>query len=123
VAFWADRPHPPVDRYRGFEASVILAFVDGLEPPQPKRKASQMTTLSRKLNKRNRGQGMTEYIIIVALIAIAAVGIVTVFGQNIRQLFGDSTDVLAGNTTTSNRGQMSSVGSKGLKNFGTETQQ
>ncbi|HUB06181.1 MAG TPA: hypothetical protein VMB50_04230 [Myxococcales bacterium] len=81
-----------------------------------------MKTLSRKL-RRSRGQGMTEYIIIVALIAIAAVGIVTVFGQNIRQLFGDSTDVLAGNTSVANRGASSSVTTKTLKNFGSENTQ
>ena len=30
------------------------------------------------------GQGMTEYIIIVALIAVAAIGIYTLFGQTLR---------------------------------------
>ena len=33
-----------------------------------------------------KGQGMTEYIIIVALIAIAAIGVVSLFGDNIRAL-------------------------------------
>ncbi|RMG18160.1 MAG: Flp family type IVb pilin [Deltaproteobacteria bacterium] len=47
------------------------------------------------------GQGMTEYIIIVALIAIAAIGVVTLFGDNIRALFGASADALQGDT---NRG-------------------
>ena len=32
-----------------------------------------------------RGQGMTEYIIIVALIAIAAIGVYSFFGQTVRQ--------------------------------------
>lgn len=31
-----------------------------------------------------RGQGMTEYIIIVALIAVAAIGVYQAFGQTIR---------------------------------------
>lgn len=31
------------------------------------------------------GQGMTEYIIIVALIAIAAIGVYSFFGQTVRQ--------------------------------------
>jgi Flp pilus assembly pilin Flp len=31
-----------------------------------------------------RGQGMTEYIIIVALIAIAAIGVYQFFGQTVR---------------------------------------
>jgi len=44
-----------------------------------------------------RGQGMTEYIIIVALIAIAAIGVVSLFGDNIRALFATSDNALAGN--------------------------
>ncbi|MBI3070684.1 MAG: hypothetical protein HYY84_01025 [Deltaproteobacteria bacterium] len=47
----------------------------------------------RKLARRNVrtfGQGMTEYIIIVALIAIAAIGVVTLFGDQIRNLFTSS---------------------------------
>jgi len=40
---------------------------------------------------------MTEYIIIVALIAIAAIGVVSLFGDNIRLLFATSTNSLAGN--------------------------
>lgn len=34
--------------------------------------------------KRQYGQGMTEYIIIVALIAVAAIGVYSFFGQTIR---------------------------------------
>ena len=48
-----------------------------------------------------RGQGMTEYIIIVALIAIAAIGVITLFGKNIRNLFATSADALAGSTSVS----------------------
>lgn len=33
---------------------------------------------------RQRGQGMTEYIIIVALIAVAAIGVYQFFGQTVR---------------------------------------
>lgn len=49
-----------------------------------------------KLVRKQDGQGMTEYIIIVALIAIAAIGVVTVFGDNIRKLFGTSANALNG---------------------------
>ncbi len=35
-------------------------------------------------SRRQRGQGMTEYIIVVALIAVAAIGVYTLFGQTIR---------------------------------------
>ena len=34
--------------------------------------------------RKQRGQGMTEYIIIVALIAIAAIGVYSYFGQTVR---------------------------------------
>ena len=57
----------------------------------------------RKLMKKQDGQGMTEYIIIVALIAIAAIGVVTIFGDNIRKIFGASVNALA-NQATSNTG-------------------
>ena len=50
-----------------------------------------------------RGQGMTEYIIIVALIAIAAIGVITLFGDNIKALFGMSADALAGDTQVEKR--------------------
>ncbi len=74
-----------------------------------------------KMNRKNRGQGMTEYIIIVALIAIAAVAVVTAFGNNIRNLFGASTDVLAGAPKGTNNANSVTVGSKNLKDFSDET--
>ncbi|HWT73024.1 MAG TPA: pilus assembly protein [Oxalicibacterium sp.] len=40
--------------------------------------------LSFKKSIRQAGQGMTEYIIIVALIAVAAIGVYSMFGQTIR---------------------------------------
>ena len=52
----------------------------------------------RRIRRDRRGQGMTEYIIIVALIAIAAIGVVTIFGDNIRDLFAGATNALAGET-------------------------
>lgn len=42
------------------------------------------------------GQGMTEYIIIVALIAIAAIGIYSLFGDTVRDQMGAMTDELGG---------------------------
>jgi Flp pilus assembly pilin Flp len=40
---------------------------------------------SNLLGARQAGQGMTEYIIIVALIAVAAIGVYSYFGQTLRQ--------------------------------------
>ncbi len=77
------------------------------------------TAITKAQNKSaKRGQGMTEYIIIVALIAIATVGVVTVFGNNIRSLFGMSADVLAGTEPMDQRraGQMVQQ-QKNIQNF------
>ena len=74
--------------------------------------------MKKNVSKR-RGQGMTEYIIIVALIAIAAIGVVTLFGDNIRKLFGMSADAIAGNDNVSMRAQSSNnvLEAKQVKNF------
>ena len=76
--------------------------------------------------RRDSGQGMTEYIIIVALIAIAAIGIVTVFGQNIRSIFAASTQALTGSTAVTNQAKNGNTGtyynSKGLDQFGKANQ-
>ena len=75
-----------------------------------------------KLFKNQRGQGMTEYLIIVALIAIAAIGVVTVFGRDIRELFSGTTDSLAGNEATNNTAVKARVkANKNLKTFGKYT--
>ena len=45
------------------------------------------------------GQGMTEYILIVALVAILTITVVTVFGKQLRSMFGFATDQLSGNSS------------------------
>lgn len=70
---------------------------------------------------RSRGQGMTEYIIIVALIAVAAIGIISLFGDNIRKLFGASAQSLAGDSSVANPGdsqQHEELRKKKMSNFG-----
>ena len=49
-------------------------------------------------NRRQRqfGQGMTEYIIIVALIAVAAIGVYSIFGKTVRHQMAGVTNELAG---------------------------
>ena len=67
-----------------------------------------------------KGQGMTEYIIIVALIAIAAIGVVSLFGDNIRALFATSANALAGNENASaetNVAKKKLYKHRGMKNF------
>ena len=80
---------------------------------------NRMKTLIRS----EEGQGMTEYIIIVALIAIAAIGIISVFGQNLRALFATSANVLGGNnnatvTQGGSAGTSTSVRKRMINNFG-----
>ncbi len=76
--------------------------------------------MKKQIRRKNRGQGMTEYIIIVALIAIAAIGVITLFGDNIRKLFGMSADALAGNDNVSMRAVSSNntIEQKKMQNFG-----
>ena len=74
----------------------------------------------RKLFRSESGQGMSEYLIIVALIAVAAIGVVTVFGKDIRELFSASTDSLAGKSATNNATK-ANVKNKTLKDFGTHS--
>jgi pilus assembly protein Flp/PilA len=75
--------------------------------------------------KRKKGQGMTEYIIIVALIAIAAIGVVGLFGDNIRVLFATSANALAGNENAKHKAQEAHerhIKHKNLKEFATGNQ-
>lgn len=47
-------------------------------------------------HKKQRGQGMTEYIIIVALVAVAAIAVYQLFGQVIRSQTAAMAKELAG---------------------------
>lgn len=44
--------------------------------------------------RKSRGQAMTEYIIIVSLVAIACIAVVTAFGKQIAALFKRSTTAI-----------------------------
>ncbi|EKD26379.1 MAG: hypothetical protein ACD_79C01234G0005 [uncultured bacterium] len=46
--------------------------------------------------KRRKGQGMTEYIIIVGLIALAAIVVVALFGKQIKAQFAGMTGAMSG---------------------------
>jgi len=72
-----------------------------------------MMTRMNSLIRSEQGQGMTEYIIIVALIAIAAIGVITLFGQNLRALFAASAGVLGGDTNATLTGYGSQGSGKG----------
>lgn len=76
--------------------------------------------------ERQRGQGMTEYIIIVALISVAAIGIYTLFGQTLRnqtaglamELAGqDAATSISSAQTNANSAQTNANSRKGLDNY------
>ncbi len=58
-------------------------------------------SINRRNGRRQRGQGMTEYIIIIALIAIAAIGVFTFFGGTVRAQVAGMAGELAGNDANS----------------------
>lgn len=61
-----------------------------------------------KLARRIKGQGMTEYIIIVALIAIAAIASFTMFGDVVRAQVGTMASELGGKESTAASAQVTS---------------
>ena len=76
--------------------------------------------------RRQAGQGMTEYIIIVALIAVAAIGVYTLFGQTLRnqtaglamELSGqDAATSIANANTNATAAQTNANTRKGLDNY------
>ncbi len=63
----------------------------------------QIKTLNKKFSMRQAGQGMTEYIIIVALIAVAAIGVYSMFGQTIRGQVAGLAGEVAGTGATAGK--------------------
>lgn len=81
----------------------------------------------RSLKPAQRGQGMTEYIIIVALIAVAAIAVYQFFGQTIRaQTAGIAKEVAGQSSANSIQNAQSAAGraeaegsrTKGLDSYG-----
>jgi Flp pilus assembly pilin Flp len=70
--------------------------------------------LRRKLK---RAQGMTEYIIIVAVIAILSIGIITKFGDQIREFFSHSGEKMVGDTGTVDNKMNGETVDKSLADF------
>ena len=57
-----------------------------------------MNRKNRKQYRNRRGQGLTEYIIVVALVAIAAIGIVNIFGNQLRNQFSTIITAMSGSS-------------------------
>jgi len=66
-----------------------------------------------KTRMKQLGQGMTEYIIIVALIAIAAIAVYGFFGDAIRSQVGAMTSELAGGTGSTSKTAAASAATSG----------
>ena len=54
------------------------------------------------MKKRQLGQGMTEYIIIVALIAVSAIGVYSFFGKTIRNQVSALATEVSGQSSETN---------------------
>lgn len=81
----------------------------------------------RPFRRTSRGQGMTEYIIIVALIAVAAIAVYQFFGQTVRsqtagiamELSGQSAQTAVNNAQqAANQAQTDGNTRRGLANYG-----
>ena len=77
--------------------------------------------------KRQLGQGMTEYIIIVALVSVAAIGVYSAFGEAIRGQMANLTGEISGKggaaglataTTAADTAESAASTKKNLSNFG-----
>lgn len=82
---------------------------------------------SSKLNsKKVTGQGMSEYLIIVGLIAVAGIAVMGLMGGTVRNQFGgmaqelaggDGTDAVTNAVTTANSAANTAVTQRGLNNY------
>jgi Flp pilus assembly pilin Flp len=79
-----------------------------------------------RFGRKQLGQGMTEYIIIVALIAIAAIGVFTFFGGTVRsqvagmaqELSGkDAKDMIGRAGTNAGQAQQQAQNDKGMAKY------
>lgn len=71
-------------------------------------------------HNRSRGQGMTEYIIVVALIAIAAIGVYTAFGKTLRGQMAVTAQSLAGKSASQARSEANEGGDEAESQAGRE---
>jgi Flp pilus assembly pilin Flp len=86
------------------------------------------THRSFRTGKRQSGQGMTEYIIVVALVAVAAIGVYSFLGQTLRsqtagialELSGQNADAAISEARSSASSAQSAASQrKGLDSYGT----
>ena len=77
-----------------------------------------VSELARRVGRDQSGQGMTEYILIVALVAVASISVVGIFGSNIQSLFQMAANSLAGEQVdTSKLVKSTKTPSKGISDL------
>jgi Flp pilus assembly pilin Flp len=70
-------------------------------------------------DRHTRGQGMTEYILVVALVAIGAIAFVSAFGNNVRALLGKAANAIAGQPSGPAPAPVTASPERDLTNFDT----
>ncbi|MEY2777461.1 MAG: hypothetical protein RLY30_1559 [Pseudomonadota bacterium] len=82
--------------------------------------------MKRKQLRRPSGQGMTEYIVVVAVVAVAAIGVYSLLGQTIRNQTAGIAQEIAGNdggaalsaaSTSANSARLQANNRKDLSNY------
>src|SRR5689334_834274 len=84
---------------------AAFALVEALNPSCSNNGGTAM-----QFRNNQRGQGMTEYIIVVALVAIAAIGVYTAFGKTVRGQMAVTAQALAGNAADQARSEANTGG-------------
>jgi pilus assembly protein Flp/PilA len=57
-------------------------------------KMTKFNILSKLIRKDERGQGMVEYSLILALVSVAAIGTLTALGGNVKSVFTSSSTAM-----------------------------
>ena len=78
----------------------------------------QKVLLMKALRLKQLGQGMTEYIVIVALIAIVAITVFNIFGDVVRTQVADMASELGGGTSTGSAAAVTKAVTESTKDYG-----
>ncbi len=73
--------------------------------------------MNQRHSRRQKGQALTEYILIVAMVAIASIAIIGIWGNQIRDLFATSSDQLGGGSKSIELKDTSGSIDKGLNDL------
>lgn len=57
---------------------------------------TMINLVATKLSRKEEGQGMVEYSLILALVSVVAIGTLTILGTDVMTVFGESSAALQG---------------------------